>query len=49
MELQNSLSFQKTKQFLKNRINIPIEYDAKKRGYFYAEDFEIPLNAIFPG
>ena len=35
-------------EFLKNRFDAPIEYDAKKRGYFYAEDFEMPLNAISP-
>ena len=34
--------------FLKNRFNAPIEYDAKKRGYYYSEDFDMPLNSFSP-
>ena len=32
--------------FFKYRFNAPIEYDAKKRGYYYLEDYEMPLNRI---
>ena len=33
-------------EFLKNRFNAPIEYDAKEHGYFYSEEFNMPLSMI---
>ena len=33
-------------EFLRDRFGAPICYDAAQRGYFYEEDFEMPLNMI---
>ena len=33
-------------EFLRDRFGAPIEYDATQRGYFYEEEFEMPLNMI---
>lgn len=33
-------------EFLKNRFNAPIEYDAKEHGYFYSSEFDMPLSMI---
>ncbi|MBP5576065.1 MAG: WYL domain-containing protein [Treponema sp.] len=33
-------------EFFKDRFHAPIEYDAKKRGYYYSDDYEMPLNRI---
>ena len=35
-------------EFLKDRFLAPIEYDAKNRGYYYYEDYDMPLNRISP-
>ncbi len=35
-------------EFLKDRFYAPIEYDAKNRGYYYSEDYDMPLNRISP-
>ncbi|MBR0101178.1 MAG: WYL domain-containing protein [Treponema sp.] len=34
--------------FLKDRFNAPIVYDAKHRGNYYSEDYDMPLNKISP-
>jgi len=31
-------------EFLRDRFGAPIEYDSAHRGYYYTEDFEMPLN-----
>lgn len=33
-------------EFLRDRFEAPICYDATQRGYFYEEEFEMPLNMI---
>lgn len=33
-------------EFLRDRFGAPICYDATQRGYYYEEDFEMPLNMI---
>ncbi len=33
-------------EFLRDRFGAPICYDATQRGYFYEEDFDMPLNMI---
>ena len=33
-------------EFLRDRFGAPICYDAVQRGYYYEEDFEMPLNMI---
>lgn len=33
-------------EFLRDRFGAPISYDAAQRGYFYEEDFDMPLNMI---
>ena len=33
-------------QFLRDRFNAEIEYDAKNRGYYYKKNFDMPLNLI---
>lgn len=33
-------------EFLRDRFGAPICYDAAQRGYYYEEDFEMPLNMI---
>ena len=33
-------------EFLRDRFGAPICYDAAQRGYFYEEDFDMPLNMI---
>ena len=33
-------------EFLRDRFGAPIAYDASQRGYFYEEDFDMPLNMI---
>lgn len=33
-------------QFLRERFNAEIEYDAVNRGYYYKKDFDMPLNLI---
>lgn len=33
-------------EFLKYRFDAPIEYDYTKRGYYYTEDYDMPLNNI---
>ena len=33
-------------QFLRDRFNADIEYDAVNRGYYYKNDFDMPLNLI---
>lgn len=33
-------------EFLRDRFGAPICYDATQRGYFYEEEFEMPLNMI---
>lgn len=33
-------------EFLRDRFGAPIEYDAAQRGYYYSDDFEMPLNMI---
>lgn len=33
-------------EFLRDRFGAPISYDATQRGYYYEEDFDMPLNMI---
>ena len=33
-------------EFLRDRFGAPIEYDAAQRGYYYSDEFEMPLNMI---
>lgn len=33
-------------EFLRDRFNAPISYDASQRGYYYEKDFDMPLNLI---
>ena len=33
-------------EFLRDRFYAPIEYDYTRRGYYYTEDFDLPLNAL---
>ena len=33
-------------EFLRDRFGADIQYDATQRGYYYAKDFEMPLNLI---
>lgn len=33
-------------EFLRDRFGAPIAYDYKRRGYYYTEDFNLPLNSI---
>ena len=48
-ELEVSLStINRDIEFLKDRFNAPIVYDAKQRGIFYSEDYDMPLNMISP-
>lgn len=35
-------------EFLRDRFGAPIEYDSANRGYYYTEDFDMPLNSISP-
>jgi len=35
-------------EFLRDRFGAPIEYDSTHRGYYYTEDFDMPLNSISP-
>lgn len=35
-------------EFLRDRFGAPIEYDSAHRGYYYTEDFDMPLNSISP-
>ena len=32
--------------YMKNRFDAPIEYDAKKRGYYYSGNFDIPTKLV---
>lgn len=33
-------------EFLRDRFGAPIDYDAAQRGYYYSDEFEMPLNMI---
>ena len=33
-------------EFLRDRFGADIQYDASQRGYYYAKDFDMPLNLI---
>ncbi len=33
-------------EFLRDRFQAPIEYDSKKRGYYYIGDYDMPLNSV---
>ena len=35
-------------EFLRDRFYAPIEYDFVRKGYYYTEKFEMPLNNISP-
>lgn len=35
-------------EFLRDRFGAPIEYDSTHRGYYYTEEFDMPLNSISP-
>lgn len=33
-------------EYMRDRLLAPIEYDAAQRGYFYAKEYELPLNSL---
>ncbi len=33
-------------EFLRDRFQAPIEYDSKKRGYYYISNYDMPLNSV---
>lgn len=35
-------------EFLRDRFGAPIVYDSARKGYYYTEDFDMPLNSISP-
>lgn len=35
-------------EFLRDRFGAPIQYDFQRRGFYYTEDYDMPLNSITP-
>lgn len=46
-DLETSLAtISRDVEFLRDRFGAPIEYDARRRGYYYTDEYDMPLNNI---